>query len=49
MPAILEDLEIDASDMLSNPKDFAPRVVDKSNELREFFTTQFPSQLSLRM
>ena len=35
MPAILDDLEIDSSDMLSNPRAFADRVVAKSQELRK--------------
>ena len=34
MPAILEDLEIDSSDMLSDPKAFARRINNKANELR---------------
>jgi hypothetical protein len=32
--AIFEDLEIDFSDMLSNPEGFAQRVYDKAEELR---------------
>jgi len=35
MAAILEDLEIDASDMLKNPMAFARRIEDKARELRE--------------
>jgi len=35
MPAILEDLEISAEDMLRNPKAFAERVTDKARELRK--------------
>ena len=34
MPAIFDDLEIDTSDMLSNPKDFARRCAEKATELR---------------
>lgn len=34
MAAILEDLEIDSSDMLSDPKAFAVRIVDKCYELK---------------
>ena len=38
MPAILDDLEIDASDMLSNYPAFASRVIDKSHELKKILT-----------